>query len=579
MPRIMDAEPVHKVYGPTHRKETFPHADWRFLVRAAKNLAAAFCVIHKYGYVIGDVNEGNILVNETACVRLIDCDSFQVRSKDCLYYCEVGVAHFTPPELQKSEHYRLERTANQDNFGLAVLIFQLLFLGRHPYAGVYSGKEDMPIEKAIAEFRFPYGRNARQRLMAPPPNSVGLGVVPDRIALLFEQAFAEAGMRDCGRPSAEEWWDALDPFESRLRRCGTEGVHYYYSGLSSCPWCRLEQASGVLLFLSADSITKIDLRREWQIVEGVQSPGTLPSVTPEMYYTQPAPLTPAVRRSLQFRKFRQLAGVSLALSCLVLAIGELITDPLLILLLGLIAIALFFIPGGDEQERRKRWSSLETAEYMWRLWNKKWTEEAGEGSFTAQIKRLRELRLTYERIDREFQRGIMALEKTVRDEQISGFLENYAIASGSLSRINPAQMAALKNAGIVTAADVTPGKLRRVPLLDPTVSGELISWRERLEKAFLFDPMKGSSRSGIRALVHKYQPQMRPVEAELVQGIRRLVRIQQDILKKRVILRAPVEKRARELAQARADYRPFESDVEEAVRRDIEAVIRRISFR
>ena len=72
---------------------------------------------------------------------------------------------------------------------------------------------------------------------------------------------------------------------------------------------------------------------------------------------------------------------------------------------------------------------------------------------------------------------------------------------------------------------------------------------------------------------------MRPVEAELVQGIHRLARIQQDVVKKRVSLRAPVEKRAKELAQARADYRPFESDIEEAIRRDIETLIRRIVAR
>jgi DNA-binding helix-hairpin-helix protein with protein kinase domain len=284
-------------------------------------------------------------------------------------------------------------------------------------------------------------------------------------------------------------------------------------------------------------------------------------------------------RSLQFRRFRQLAGIALAVACLILAIGELVTDPLVILLIGLVAIALFFVPGSEETERKKRWSHLETAEYMWRLWSKKWTDEAGDAAFSAQLARLRELKQAYERIDREFQRGVMALEKTVRDEQISGFLEHYAIASGSLTRINPTQMAALAAAGIVTAADVTPGRLRRIPLLDPRVSGELISWRERLEKAFLFDPGKGVSRSGIRALVHKYQPQMRPVEAEMVQGIHRLFRIQQDVLKKRVSLRAPVEKRAKELAQARADYRPFESDIEEAIRRDIEAVIRRIVAR
>jgi DNA-binding helix-hairpin-helix protein with protein kinase domain len=183
------------VYGPTHRKEHFPHADWRFLVRTAKNLAAAFFVIHKFGYVIGDVNEGNILVNNEACVRLIDCDSFQVRTKERLYYCEVGVAQFTPPEIQNSKNFKMERTANHDNFGLAILFFQLLFFGRHPFSGVYGGKEDMPLDKAIAEFRFAYGKNSPLKSISPPPNSVGLSVVPHDVAGLFERAFSETGAR------------------------------------------------------------------------------------------------------------------------------------------------------------------------------------------------------------------------------------------------------------------------------------------------------------------------------------------------------------------------------------------------
>ena len=62
MPKISDYVPIHKLYGPSHRKQQFPNVDWNFLIRAAKNVAAAFYVIHKYGYVIGDVNEGNILV-------------------------------------------------------------------------------------------------------------------------------------------------------------------------------------------------------------------------------------------------------------------------------------------------------------------------------------------------------------------------------------------------------------------------------------------------------------------------------------------------------------------------------------
>ena len=98
MPRITDCEPIHKVYGPSHRKASFPNADWKFLVRTAKNLAAAFYIIHKYGYIVGDVNEGNILVTKKACVRLIDCDSFQVQAREKIYFCEVGVAQFTPPD-------------------------------------------------------------------------------------------------------------------------------------------------------------------------------------------------------------------------------------------------------------------------------------------------------------------------------------------------------------------------------------------------------------------------------------------------------------------------------------------------
>lgn len=571
MPRIADAEPVHKVYGPTHRKETFPHADWRFLVRAAKNLAAAFYVIHKYGYVIGDVNEGNILVSDKACVRLIDCDSFQVRSRDTLYRCEVGVAHFTPPELQKSGNFALERTANNDNFGLAILIFQLLFLGRHPYAGVYSGREDMPIEKAITEFRYAYGRNAAKRQIAPPPNSVGPAIIPGQIGELFERAFAEAGMRECGRPTAGDWWDALDPFESRLRQCGTDRVHHYYAGLSSCPWCRLEEVSGVLVFLSADSITKIDIRREWQAVEAIRPPGPIPTITPDLYHPPPAPLTPSVDRSLRFRKFRQVSGAVLAAGCLVLAAGEMITDPLTVLLIGIVAIILFFFPGAEAEERKRRWANFETATYMWKLWNRKWTEEAGEGAFAAQLNRLKELRRSYEEIDRQYQNALAGVEKGSRDSQLQEHLGRYALATSSLTRWGAGPIATLASAGIRTAADVTPANLRRVPRLDPAISGEILSWRDRLEKAILFDPIKGV-RPEVKALVHRFQPQMRPVESEIVQGTRKLARIQQDVLKKRVMLRPQVEKRARELAQAKADYRVFESAVEEAIRQDIDAI-------
>ena len=583
MPKIADAEPIHKVYGPTHRKETFPHADWRFLVRAAKNLAAAFYVIHQYGYVIGDVNEGNILVNERACVRLIDCDSFQVRSKEQTWCCEVGVAQFTPPEIQKSGNFRHERTANHDNFGLAVLIFQLLFLGRHPYAGVYSGKEDMPIEKAIAGFRFAYGRHAPAKAIAPPPNSVGLAIVPGELADLFERAFAERGTSPAGRPSAGDWWDLLDPLENKLRRCSTDAVHHYYAGLSSCPWCRLEEASGVLLFLSADSITKIDLKREWQKVDAIRPPGPIPLITPDMYQPRPSPLTRELERSLAFRKFRRIAGAVLAAGSLLLVAlsgfnPEFITT-VWIAVFFITAVTLFAFPGKEATERKRRKTGLETAGYMWRLWSGKWNEEAGEAAFQSQLRRLRETRQKYEEIERQYRSGLAGLEGTMRERQLQQFLARHRIVAGTPPHTGAAQLAVLQSAGIISAADISLARLRRVPRLDSTQTGNLLAWREGLEKVFLFDPGRGVESSDVRALVHKYQPLMKPVERELVQGIGRLSRIQQDVLKKRVMLRPSVEKRAQELAQARADYRVFAGGVVDAILRDIDAALARIFAR
>ena len=574
MPKISDYEPVHKVYGPTHRKEHFPHADWRFLVRTAKNLAAAFFVIHKFGYVIGDVNEGNILVNDEACVRLIDCDSFQVRTNNRLYYCEVGVAQFTPPEIQNSKNFKMERTANHDNFGLSILFFQLLFFGRHPFSGVYAGKEDMPLDKAIAEFRFAYGKNSPLKSISPPPNSVGLSVVPNDVAGLFERAFSETGAHNAGRPIAGDWWDAFESLEKRIRRCSSDSVHSYYSGLAACPWCRLEESSGLLLFLSADRISKIDLRREWQRVEAIAPPGPIPPISAGTFIPLLVPLAPDIERSLDFRNFRQFAGLAIIAGCVVMVLGEMITDYLLILPVVIIVMALFLYPGKAADEKRRRLGNLISARYMWDLWNKKWTAEAGDSKFLAQQNQLRDLKRKYESIDREYRASLLSLEHTMKERQQKKFMEHCSIDTCTVPRINTGLKNILKSVGIETAADIKRNQLLGIPQLDNTLTNELLGWRDKMERNFLFDPTQGIDRSDLQILIHKYQPMIKPVERDILQGILKLHRIQEDILKKRITLKPAVEKRARELAQAEADFEVFSSTPEELIKQEIIGIFR-----
>lgn len=69
--------------------------------------------------------------------------------------CVVGTEDFTPPELHGVSLSSVKRTQPHDNFGLAVAIFQLLVMGKHPYAGRYS-EADLGLGQSIAQNRFAF---------------------------------------------------------------------------------------------------------------------------------------------------------------------------------------------------------------------------------------------------------------------------------------------------------------------------------------------------------------------------------------------------------------------------------------
>src|SRR5690242_14748038 len=62
MPRAEGTRRAIDFYNPMSRRRECPLFDYRYLHRAARNLAAAVHAVHARGYVIGDVNESNILV-------------------------------------------------------------------------------------------------------------------------------------------------------------------------------------------------------------------------------------------------------------------------------------------------------------------------------------------------------------------------------------------------------------------------------------------------------------------------------------------------------------------------------------
>src|SRR5258708_4727208 len=154
MRRVGGRKAIHDLYSPASRKTYFPKADFRFLLHTSLNISSALAGVHATGCVVGDINHSGILIAPDTKATLIDSDSFQVSAGGKTYLCKVGVPQFTPPELQRQRLDKTIRTANHDAFGLGVLIFNLLFLGRHPFAGRFMGRGDMPMETALAQYRF-----------------------------------------------------------------------------------------------------------------------------------------------------------------------------------------------------------------------------------------------------------------------------------------------------------------------------------------------------------------------------------------------------------------------------------------
>lgn len=239
MPYIEQAAPLLDVFNPRRCALVLPEFNRRYLHRTARNLAAALGALHARGYVVGDLNESNILVTPRALVTLIDTDSFQVRETTSngavVHPCPVARLEYTPPELQGKSPRRAERSPEQDAFGLAVLIYQLLMAGNHPFRAIWLGKDEPPpLEERIRRGCFPY-RKPPICPVAPPPGAPALEELYPLLQQLMLRCFIAGHHDPAQRPTPFAWEKALEEAERNLILC--KQGHYYSSHLPACPTC------------------------------------------------------------------------------------------------------------------------------------------------------------------------------------------------------------------------------------------------------------------------------------------------------------------------------------------------------
>ncbi len=237
MPYVRDKEPLFTVSHPGTRPSW---ADHLCLLRAAKNVALAVSAFHRHGYVVGDLNEFNILIGPDASVAVVDTDSIQVRTPRELFRCQVGKPEFTPPELIRSgmSFSQVDRNLHHDAFGLSVLIFLLLMDGNHPFAARYVGTAGRQTQtQRIAQGQWPYTARRTSaylpRRQAPPLESLS-----PRIQQLMRDCFEAGHTNPTCRPSADDWHRALDEAEVEWNEIGARLRYCYYRVLRPRGWAR-----------------------------------------------------------------------------------------------------------------------------------------------------------------------------------------------------------------------------------------------------------------------------------------------------------------------------------------------------
>ncbi|MGH3692738.1 MAG: helix-hairpin-helix domain-containing protein [Pseudonocardiaceae bacterium] len=516
LPVVEHGKDIHHLYTPSSRRKHFSTVDWRFLVHVSGNVARAFAAVHALGLVIGDVNPGSILVLGDGTVRLIDVDSFQVPvpgGRPLL--CTVAVPLFLPPELDQASLNSVVRTSDHDAFGLAITIFQLLMLGRHPYAGRFLGAGEMPIERAIVEHRFAFGAHAADRQMQRPPNTVGMEILPSRVAALFESAFAHPVPQRL-RPSAEEWVQALDQLAAEFAHCRRNPKHYYPRSTSLCPWCDFEQSTGVLLFGVPTTAFTQRYENEYKQLVGLIAAVPRPVPPTLVAATSSVVVNPAAQKAV---KTPGLVWGGYLLG-LLLMVGGLVLLPRggLFILLGAVAVVFGF---GARRQRRKPWINAYRAAK---------SEEADAAAELEQANRFpahavalaaatRASRLWDGLPSRRAER-YRQIEKNKRQEQLQQFLQTQLIESARIKGIGAGRVAMLSSYGIDTAGDIEVQRVQQVPQFGPVLAGRLVSWRQEREHAFVYDP----SRPLPREAVIRLEKEIEDAQRRLVDDLRRALR-------------------------------------------------------
>jgi DNA-binding helix-hairpin-helix protein with protein kinase domain len=455
-------------------------------------------------------------VAQDGTIALIDADSFQFRLNGRSYPCVVGVRDFTPPELHGKNLASVDRTIEHDNFGLAVAIFHLLFMGRHPYAGRYSGL-DISMGDAIAQNRFAFSLTRQSATRTtPPPGTLKLDFFPNAAVNAFEQAF---GLNAGARPSASDWIGALTTLEGSLNHCSKVKTHYFPSNAKGCVWCALTANSSFDMFPDLSAVTPSiprDTRGTEQAIREIFA-FRLPMVT-DLLPNTPAPrgASKALSDAKSSKRGRALFGLLMIGAAVA---GFIFAIPAWFVWVGL-AIWGWVTFSDREVETGPFQKAFKDADERVQRELESFVRRNG---LTEVLKVRGDLDATitaYKGHEDALARELMMLKSNRESRLRQAYLDGFSVRRANISGIGPSKTATLISFGIETAADVNRSAVLRVPGFGDVMTGKLVDWRRRHELRFKYDRIANAQDvTDERALRGRFAAEKAKLESTIRNGL------------------------------------------------------------
>ncbi|MEO6171937.1 MAG: hypothetical protein ABIP02_02345, partial [Arenimonas sp.] len=208
-------------------------------ITLAANLSAVIAELHRQHHYVVDMKPVNLrFYRSSLYMAMLDCDGFSIKGQSERFEAPQFTPDYLAPEFHVSG-ITADGEEQQDRFALAVVIFQLLNFGIHPFTG-RPNSEHVPtdVPGRIRTRNYAYGLRANTAIA---PNVIsGHDAISKQLRYLFDRAFESPGNT---RPSAGEWASTLKQYAQKssgsLLVCQKNKEHQFFLG-HACAACNRE---------------------------------------------------------------------------------------------------------------------------------------------------------------------------------------------------------------------------------------------------------------------------------------------------------------------------------------------------